>query len=123
MPDLHAGRPIDDANLLAGHAVAAATAFLGGRHDWKQLLGEVDRLQASLLAIDDIGTHQILQPLRLLVIAMRGMALAAQAHDVPTAPPLAVARLDRWEQVTASLVELVRAESMALRQQTAGAGR
>jgi hypothetical protein len=116
MPDASALLPIDAANLLAGQAVAGATGFLNGRHDCSQLLHEVDRLQVSLIAIDDTGARQILQPVRLLVIAMRCTGLAAQAHDAPGAPPLALARRDRWEQVTASLVELVRTESLALRQ-------
>jgi len=122
MPDISTLQPIDAANLLAGQVVAAATGFLDRRHDWMKLLQEADSLQASLLAMDDIGTHQILQPVRLLVIAMRGTALATRAHHGPGAPPNALARLDRWEQVTASLVELVRSESLALRQTVGAAG-
>jgi hypothetical protein len=102
------------ANLLAGHAVAYATAFLDGRHDADQLLNDAGRLQLDLLGIDDPTANEILVPVRLLAFAMTRTALAARAQDAPAAPSNALARQDRWEQVTASLVELVRHESREL---------
>jgi hypothetical protein len=105
---------IDRANLLAGHAVAYATAFLDGRHDADRLLNGAGRLQADLFDLDDPAASEILVPVRLLALAMMRTAIAAQRHDAPGAPPNALARQDRWEQVMASLVELVRHESREL---------
>jgi len=113
---------IDRANLLAGHAVAYATAFLDGRHDADQLLHDAGRLhadmlgldEADMLGLDDPAASEILVPVRLLAVAMARTAIAARAHGAPGTPPNALARLDRWRQVTASLVELVRRESREL---------
>jgi hypothetical protein len=115
MPDTTTLAPIDAANLLAGQAVAAATAFLDGRHEWKHLLNQASGLQLQLVAVDDVGCGQLLQPVRMLVIALRSLALTAKAQEA-RASALEQSRLERWEQVTASLVELVRTESLELRQ-------
>jgi predicted membrane chloride channel (bestrophin family) len=109
--------PIDQANLLAGQAVAAATAFLEGRHAWKTLLNEAAGLQLQLAAINDVGSRDFVDPVRLLVRSLRGLALTARAYEARESG-LDQSRLERWEQVTASLVELVRTESQALLQRT-----
>jgi hypothetical protein len=111
-PDLRvetarARAPIEAANLLAGHAVAYATAFLDGRNDATDLAQNVDRLQLDLLAASDPSTNGILDPVRLLNVAM-----------MHTAGARGEARQDRWQQVMGSLVELVREESLALRRET-----
>ena len=104
--------PIDAANLLAGQAVAAATAFLDGRHDRLTLKADADRLQLALLSMNDATTGPILQPVRLLVVAMAALAMAA--HRAEIGGFVGNERLERWEQVTAALVEMIRSESRAL---------
>jgi hypothetical protein len=94
--------PIEQANLLAGHAAAYATAFLDGRHDATELGRNADRLMCEMLAID-ISANTVLDPVRLLTIAMMRTSRASGE-----------ARQDRWMQVMGALVELVRAESRAL---------
>lgn len=94
--------PIDQANLLAGHAVAYATAFLDGRHDARHLSSNADSIFASALSFNDnVETNLILHPVRLLATAMRGAALSALD------PTQTEARNDRWQKAMASLVELV----------------
>ena len=96
--------PIDAANLLAGQAVAFAAAYLDGRHDAEQLAANAARLQRDLFAARDPAVNGILDPARLLAIAM---LYTARAQDE--------ARQDRWQHVMGALVELVRIESRALR--------
>jgi hypothetical protein len=99
----HQLAPIDAANLLAGHAVAYATAFLDGRHNAEQLGANAARLQADLFAARDPATNGILDPVRLLSISM-----------LHTARAKGEARQDRWQHVMGAMVELVRIESRAL---------
>jgi hypothetical protein len=104
--------PIDKANLLAGQAVAYATAYLDGRHSAEQLAANAALqlatnaalLQGDLFAARDPATNGILDPVRLLAIAMLH---TARAQDE--------ARRDRWRQIIGALVELVGLESRALR--------
>jgi hypothetical protein len=96
--------PIDAANLLAGQAVAYATAYLDGRQDAEQLLANALRLEPDLFAARDPATNGILDPVRLLTIAM-----------LHTASVQDEARQDRWQHVMGALVELVRSESRVLR--------
>jgi hypothetical protein len=103
---------IDAANLLAGRVVAAATAFLDGRHDADRLAQDASRLQTDLIGFDDPVTNPILMPARLIVVAMMGTASAARAALTDGAM---VWRQERWENVTASLIELIRHESRSLR--------
>ena len=96
--------PIDAANLLAGQAVAYATAFLDGRHDAERLASNAMLLEAALFVARDPATNGILDPARLLTIAL-----------LHTARAQGEARQDRWQHVMGALVELVRTESRALR--------
>jgi len=96
--------PIDAANLLAGQAVAHATAYLDGRHDVERLTDNALLLEAVLFSARDPATNCILDPVRLLTLAMLH---TARARDE--------ARQDRWRHVMGALVELVRTESRALR--------
>ncbi|WP_316214334.1 hypothetical protein [Bradyrhizobium sp. SZCCHNR2032] len=107
---------LDRANFLAGHVVAAAEAFLDGRHNAARLAEDAQRLQAKLVGFDDPATNPILQPSRLITVAMMGMAKASVAAATDGA---AVWRLERWEQVTRALVDLVRFESRQLREDRA----
>ena len=102
--------PIDQANLLAGHAVSCATAFLGGRHDAEQLADNADRIFLDLLVVETTDTSRFLIPVQLLVITM--MQVAKQARDLAFG---ADERSGRWHQVLASLVELVCHESRQLK--------
>ena len=95
---------LDRANLLAGKAVAHATAYLDGRHDAAKLAQNASALQVEMLSIDDGEANIILGPVKLLNVAMACTAIA------PTE-----ARQDKWQQVMGSLVELVRHESRELR--------
>jgi hypothetical protein len=104
---------LDAINLLAGQAVGFATAFLHGRHDAERLAGNAACLSAKLMVArepGDVAVNAILDPVRLLVIAMTHAARVADA-----------ARADRWRDVMRALVELVRGESLALLPREEGA--
>jgi hypothetical protein len=102
--------PIDAANLLAGQAVAYATAYLDGRQNAEQLAAHAARVHVKLVialhtdTAPDPAVKAILNPVRLLAVAMTH---AARATDQ--------ARQDRWRDVMGSLIELTRIESRALR--------
>ncbi len=103
-PDL---TPAEHANFLGAKVVAGATGYLDGRHDAAQLARDVDRLHLEMMtAAYDLQANRILDPARLLLIAMSRAALAEGD-----------ARLDRWQQVMGSLVELVRIESGDLKRE------
>lgn len=96
--------PTEHANWLAARAVASATAYLDGRHGVDQLEKQALEIQIELLAASACQARSILDPVRLLnIAAMR----TARTHGD--------ARRDRWRQVLASLVDLVRHESNDLR--------
>jgi hypothetical protein len=103
--------PIEQANLIAGHAVACATAYLEGRHDAVRLARNVEQLHVDLFGAGlDASTRAILDPARLLALAMTHTARAA-VGGADGSPALGTARLERWRAVMAALVELVRQES------------
>ncbi|EJN11807.1 hypothetical protein PMI42_04821 [Bradyrhizobium sp. YR681] len=99
---------IEQANLIAGHAVSYATAYLDGRHNAQQLGDNADRLFLDLLVVETPETSTFLIPVQLLVITM--MRTAKCARDLSQWP----SREDRWQSVIASLVELVTHESRHL---------
>jgi hypothetical protein len=97
--------PAEHANFLAGKAVSYATGYLDGRHDASQLARHARALQIELLAApDDPAARAILDPVRMLMVAMTCTSWA-----------FGEARQDRWQHVMGSLVELVRHESIELR--------
>jgi hypothetical protein len=104
--------PIDQANLIAGHAVACATAFLGGRHDAAQLADHADRIFLDLLVVETSETSRFLIPVQLLVITMMQIAKHARGSDETA---VSEDRSHRWHKVMASLVELVCHESRQLK--------
>jgi hypothetical protein len=105
---------IDRANLLAGQAVAYATAYLDGRHEAAWLARNVEQLHLDLFGVGlDASTRAILDPVRLLATAMTHTALTA-AGGTDANLPFQNARLERWQSVMAALVELVRHESREL---------
>ncbi|ULK98882.1 hypothetical protein [Bradyrhizobium sp. I71] len=107
MREAHLTR-IEQANLIAGHAVSYATAFLDDRHNVQQLADNADRLFLDLMVIEDAETTSFLIPVKLLVITM--MRTARVARDLSRWPRAE----DRWHAVMASLVELVMNESRQL---------
>jgi hypothetical protein len=97
--------PAEHANFIAAKVIAHATAYLDGRNDAADLGRNARSVQCELIPItEDRTAKAILDPARLLVVAMMGAA--ASEGD---------ARLDRWQHVMAALVELVRHESHELR--------
>jgi hypothetical protein len=103
MPDTQ----LDTVNLLAGQAVGCAASFLDGRRDVERLALDAAWLSAELMVARDAGdlaVNAILDPARLLVVAMTHTARVTDE-----------ARAERWRQVMGSLITLVRAESLALR--------
>ena len=100
--------PAEHANFLGAEVVAAAPAFLDGRHDSAELCRNAHALFCELIAApdDDAAAKQILVPSRLLVVAMSG---AVRAHGAGSGAD--EARQDRWMAVMGALVELVRQES------------
>lgn len=99
---------VEQANLIAGHAVAYATAYLDGRHTAQQLADNADRLFLDLLVIETAETSAFLVPVQLLALTM--MRTARCAQDLSQWP----SHLDRWQQVMGALVNLVLHESRHL---------
>ncbi|WP_158669940.1 hypothetical protein [Bradyrhizobium guangdongense] len=100
---------IEQANLIAGHAVSYATAYLDGRHTAQQLADNADRLFLDLLVISTPETSTFLVPVQLLAVAMMRTARRQIPESLDTD-----ARAERWHAVLASLVELVCHESRNL---------
>jgi hypothetical protein len=96
---------VEHANFVAAKVVSHATAFLDGRNDAGELGRNARSVMCELIPVtDDASAKAILDPARLLTIAM--MNTAAAEGD---------ARQDRWQHVMGALVELVRHESHELR--------
>ncbi len=114
MREAHLTR-FEQANLIAGHAVSYATAYLDGRHDAAKLGDNADRLFLDMLVIETEETSTFLIPVQLLAIAM--MRAAKNARELKLDPDsyTAIIRSERWDQVMASLVELVCQESGLLK--------
>lgn len=104
--------PIDQANLLAGHAVSYATAFLDGRQTSAQLGDNADRLFNDLLVLDKPEVSAFLIPIQLLTLVMCRVARHAREEDDAVSTE---ERDRRWQLVMASLVELVCNESRKIR--------
>jgi hypothetical protein len=100
----------EQANLIAGHAVAYATAYLDGRHTAAQLADNADRLFLDLLVISTPETSTFLIPVQLLAITMMRTARNARELAIDCE-----ARTERWQAVMGSLVDLVLHESRQLR--------
>lgn len=100
---------IEQANLIAGHAVAYATAYLDGRHTAAQLADHADRLFLDLLVVHNAETSAFLVPVQLLAITMMRTARRKIPVSLETD-----AQAERWHAVLASLVELVCHESRNL---------
>jgi hypothetical protein len=117
---LPAVTPLDQANLLAGQAVAYATAYLDGRHDAAKLGAHADKIMVELLAISDSRTAALLDPVRLLTVSMMRTAAHALVHQAAEGgglnglaahAPFILGRLDRWQHIMGCFVELVRHEA------------
>ena len=91
---------IEQANLIAGHAVSYATAFLDDRHNAQQLGDNADRLLKDIFVINSVETHAILVPVRMLADAMKQTAQQAIANTDQES-------LEGWQRIMASLVEHV----------------
>jgi hypothetical protein len=104
VPDSEHLSAVDAANLLAGQAVAEAEAFLAERRDATQCEKIVDQLWRALAVIEHPPIPEILDPVRLLIMALGRVALAGTDE-----------RRARWRRVLAALTDLVRHESLALR--------
>lgn len=97
--------PGEHANFLAGKVTSYATAFLDGRNDAGQLARNVRSVMCELIAApDDAQAKAILDPTRMLAVAMLG-ASAAEGE----------ARQQRWMYVMAAMIELVRHECRAIK--------
>jgi hypothetical protein len=113
----------DQANLLAGHALAYATAYLDGRNDATELARNTRSVQIAC----DAPAKPLLDAARMLVVAMTAAAWAAPEQASDSGEPSRTAqmiaaetRLDRWQHVMGALVELVRHEAIALAAHRAG---
>ena len=90
----------EQANLIAGHAVAYATAYLDGRHTAQQLGNNADRLLQDIFVINSVEAHAILVPIRMLADAMK----QAAQHAIANADQES---LEGWQRIMAALAELV----------------
>src|SRR5690242_15197387 len=99
---------IEQANLLAGHAVAHAEAFLDQRHTARQLAAHADKLQLELMTFFDPSISMALDAVRMLQLAM----------DRASRPSDATRSL-YWRAVLRGLVALVRNESCLLAERMA----
>lgn len=97
--------PIDAANLLAGQAVAEAEAYLAERRDAEACAAAGHEI--FLKAASQQG-RQIIAPVRLLAMVMGRIGYADTDE-----------RRAKWRRVMAALVDLVRHESLVLRQAAA----
>jgi hypothetical protein len=95
---------IEQANLIAGHAVGYATAFLDGRHSAQQLGANADRLLEDIFVINGADTNTILVPVRMLADAMKQTAMQSIANTDQES-------LEGWQRIVAALVELVMKKS------------
>lgn len=102
---------LEQANLLAGHAVSYATAYLDGRHDASRLADNADRLFLDLLVVETEDTSGFLIPVQLLAIVM--MRTAKQ--ELRDESPGSSVRQGRWQQVMGALVDLVMHDSRQLK--------
>lgn len=120
MREAHLTR-LDQANLIAGHAVAYATSYLDGRHTPQQLGDNAERLFLDLLVVETAETSTFLIPVQLLAITMMQTARRARISPAGEEGRLdvqsvaAYERLDRWQSVMGSLVDLVTHESRQLK--------
>lgn len=97
--------PVEHANFVAARVVGHATAYLDGRNDADTLYICARSVCCDLMMVsEDLRAKAILDATRLLTIAMLN---ASSTKDA--------ARLDRWQQVMGSLVDLVKMESTDLR--------
>jgi hypothetical protein len=103
----------EQAAFLAARSIAYATAHLDGRDDAQALLLHASALQNEIMmcwaGILDLHVNATLDPVRLLVVAMRRAAMAEGEQ-----------RQERWQHVMGALVEMVRHESAAMRSAPAG---
>jgi len=96
--------PAQHASFLAAKVVAHATSFLNGNSDAVALGHNAKAMQFELMTgTDDSASRAVLDPARLLVVAMMGCSYA-QGET----------RQERWQYVMGALVELVRHEAKAL---------
>ncbi len=102
--------PIDAANLLAGQAVAEAEAYLAERRDAAQCaaVGYAIYLETNQPPQEETA-RQIIAPVRLLAMVM-GRIGHADTDE----------RRAKWRRVMAALTDLVRHESLALRDRQSG---
>lgn len=103
--------PIDAANLLAGQAVAAMESYLYVNEDGERLAQEASRLEAQSLGFVDPSTNGLLQGVRMLVVAMKGVAAARRQAAADGA---AIILAEKWEYVGEKLVQLIRHQSRML---------
>jgi len=97
--------PPEHANFIAAKVVSHAMAYIDGRNDRALLGRNAESVMIELIACsDDPDAKTILDPARLLVIAMIG---TAGADDE--------ARRMRWCDVMVALIHMVRQESHELR--------
>lgn len=106
MREVHLTR-IEQANLIAGHAVAHATAYLDGRHTAQELGDNSDRLLEKIFAVTSAETQTFLVPVRMLADAMKQTAQHALASADQDS-------LQSWQRIMAAVVELVMKNSRDL---------
>lgn len=110
----------EQANLLAGHAVSYATAYLDGRHDAAKLGDNADRLFLDLLVVETEETSAFLIPVQLLAITMMRTAKHVCGISVSRVSDRVLEvhgteRAERWHQIMASLVDLIIHDSRQLK--------
>ena len=93
-----------EASLLAGHAVACATAFLDGRHSAWSLGQNAEQLHKQLGETHrDAESNELLDPVTVIVAVMSHTAKACLPDSgVPDE------RRERWMFLMASLVDMIR---------------
>lgn len=96
--------PMDQAILLAGHAVSYATAYLDGRNNPAQLADNSNRLFLDMLVVETTETASFLIPVQLLAISMMQTARYGLTEE----------RRERWHAVMGSLVDLILHETRKL---------
>ncbi|XUM25082.1 hypothetical protein ACRAVF_34005 (plasmid) [Bradyrhizobium oligotrophicum S58] len=114
MPDVHLS-PLDAANLLAGHAVACVTGYLDGSRDAARLAVDVASLEAQSLGCTDPVATWLMQGVRMILVAARGIIDAERIGGDGEA----LIRRGKWRLIAAGLVELIEFDSRMLIQHAA----
>ncbi|XUM21028.1 hypothetical protein ACRAVF_27070 [Bradyrhizobium oligotrophicum S58] len=104
--------PLDQANLLAGQAAGCVISYLEGHTSASQLNAGIATVEVMALGCTDPVTTWLMQSVRMLVVAARGIVTADAAAAAGDSE--AVIRREKWQIIAAGLVDLISFDSRML---------